>query len=74
MTGGSLALSIDDAGVDLGRFTRWTTAGTELLRAERYAEASARFPAALSEWSGPALADLRGLRWVTDEIWVEADY
>ena len=59
-------LSVDDACVDLGRFTRWVAAGNELLRAERFAEASARYRAALAEWSGPALADLRGLRFADD--------
>lgn len=59
-------LAIDDARVDLGRFTRWVAAGNELFRANRYAEASARFRAALAEWSGPALADLRGLRFADD--------
>ena len=37
-----------------------------MLRAERFAEASARYRAALAEWSGPALADLRGLRFADD--------
>src|SRR6478752_1613492 len=59
-------LSADDACLDLGRFTRWMAAGNELLRAERFAEASARYRAALAEWSGPALADLRGLRFADD--------
>jgi DNA-binding SARP family transcriptional activator len=55
-------LSTDDACVDLGRFTRRVASGTELLRARRYAEAATGLRAALAEWSGPALADLRGLR------------
>jgi len=38
-------LSADDACLDLGRFTRWMAAGNELLRAERFAEASARYRA-----------------------------
>ena len=55
-------LGLDDACVDLGRFTRWVATGHELVRAGRHAEAASRLRAALAEWSGPALADLRGLR------------
>jgi len=67
-------LTIDESRVDFGRFTRWVAAGNELLRAGRFAEASARFRAALAEWSGPALADLRGLRFADDfAVAVEED-
>jgi len=59
-------LIVDDARIDLGRFTRGVTAGNELLRAHRFADASARLRAALAEWFGPALADLRGLRFADD--------
>lgn len=59
-------LTVDDARVDLGRFRRWVAAGHDLLRAGRFSEASARFRAALAEWSGPALADLRGLRFADE--------
>ena len=59
-------LSIDDARVDLGRFVRRVAAGNDLLRAQRYAEAASSLRAALAEWSGPALADLRGLRFADD--------
>ena len=59
-------LGIDDAQVDLGRFTRRVAAGNDLLRAKRYAEAARNLRAALAEWSGPALADLRGLRFADD--------
>jgi DNA-binding SARP family transcriptional activator len=59
-------LLIDDARVDLGRFTRGCAAGNELIRGRRYAEASATLRAALAEWSGQALADLRSLRFAED--------
>ena len=59
-------LTVDDSRIDLGRFVRWVATGNDLLRARRYAEASDRFRAALAEWSGPALADLRGLRFADD--------
>lgn len=59
-------LLVDDARVDLGRFTRGVAAGNELFRGRRYAEAAATLHAALAEWSGQALADLRGLRFAED--------
>ncbi|HEY5878702.1 MAG TPA: BTAD domain-containing putative transcriptional regulator [Nakamurella sp.] len=57
---------VDEALVDLGRFGRWARAGNELLAAQRYAEAADRLRAALAEWTGPALADLRGFRFADD--------
>ncbi len=57
---------VDDALVDQGRFGRWVRAGHELLAAQRYAEAAERLRAALGEWSGAALADLRGFRFAED--------
>ncbi len=57
---------VDDALVDLGRFGRWVRAGADLLAAHRYAEAADRLRAALAEWTGPALADLRGFRFADD--------
>lgn len=57
---------VDDALVDQGRFGRWVRAGHELLAAQRYAEAAERLRAALAEWSGAALADLRGFRFADD--------
>ena len=59
-------LGVDDTRVDLGRFVREVRAGNELLKAGRFAEASTGFRTALAEWSGPALADLRGLRFADD--------
>ncbi len=57
---------VDDALVDVGRFGRWVRAGNELFAAHRHAEAADRLRAALAEWTGPALADLRGLRFADD--------
>ena len=59
-------VAVDDALVDVGRFGRWVRAGNELLAAHRYVEAADRLRAALGEWTGPALADLRGLRFADD--------
>jgi DNA-binding SARP family transcriptional activator len=57
---------VDEALVDLGRFGRWVRAGNDLLSAHRYAEAAERLRAALAEWTGAALADLRGFRFADD--------
>ncbi|WP_395725697.1 BTAD domain-containing putative transcriptional regulator [Nakamurella sp.] len=57
---------VDDALVDQGRFGRWVRAGNDLLAAHRYAEAAERLRAALAEWTGAALADLRGFRFADD--------
>lgn len=57
---------VDDALVDQGRFGRWVRAGNDLLAAQRYAEAAERLRAALAEWTGAALADLRGFRFADD--------
>ena len=59
-------LLLDDRCVDYGRFSTGVTAGDELLRARRYAPASETLGAALAEWTGDALADLRGLRFADD--------
>lgn len=59
-------LIVDDDAVDLGRFEKSAAVGNELLRTRRYAEASAKFRAALAQWSGPALADLSELRFAAE--------
>ena len=59
-------LSVPSDSVDLGRFERARTLGHEQLAAQHYVEASAHFRAALAEWTGPALADLRGFRFAED--------
>ncbi|WP_461167209.1 BTAD domain-containing putative transcriptional regulator [Tsukamurella serpentis] len=47
---------------DIGRFEAARRRGTELAAAARFDEASAMFAAALSEFRGDAVADLRGLQ------------
>ncbi len=59
-------LLIADDCVDHGRFARGVAAGHEMLRAHRYPQASQALGAALAEWTGDALADLRGLRFADD--------
>jgi DNA-binding SARP family transcriptional activator len=57
---------VDESCLDYGRFARGVATGNELLRAQKYAEASAALGAALAEWTGSALADLQGLRFAND--------
>ncbi len=59
-------LLVDESCLDYGRFARGVATGSELLRTQKYAEASAALGAALAEWTGPALADLQGLRFAND--------
>ena len=59
-------LTVDGLCVDLGRFERARTVGNEQFAGKRYVDAAAHYRAALAEWSGPALADLRGYRFADD--------
>ena len=59
-------LIVDDDAVDVGRFQKTAAIGNELFRTRRFAEASAKFRAALGEWSGQALADLAELRFAAE--------
>ncbi|WAC91779.1 BTAD domain-containing putative transcriptional regulator [Mycobacterium sp. Aquia_213] len=52
-------LSIADADCDLGRFGTAKAAGSQAAAAGRFEEASSHLSAALSEWRGPVLDDLR---------------
>jgi DNA-binding SARP family transcriptional activator len=52
-------LSVADGACDLDRFITSKTAGFEATAAGRFDEASAHLSAALAEWRGPALADVR---------------
>ena len=52
-------LNVDDADVDVGRFLRENTAGVRAAAARRFEEASRHLAAALGEWRGPVLEDLR---------------
>lgn len=52
-------LSIPDAACDLGRFIAEKAAGVHAAAAGRFEEASRHLSAALAEWRGPVLDDLR---------------
>ena len=59
-------LSVHGECVDLGRFEKARALGNEHFAAQRFVDASAHYRAALAEWSGPALADLRGFRFAEE--------
>lgn len=57
-------LSIPDNTCDLGRFIAEKTAGVHAAAAGRFEEASRYLSAALKEWRGPVLDDLRDFQFV----------
>ncbi|QNI08095.1 FHA domain-containing protein [Mycobacterium kubicae] len=57
-------LSIADETCDLGRFIAAKNAGTHAAAAGRFDEASRHLSAALREWRGPVLDDLRDFQFV----------
>jgi SARP family transcriptional regulator, regulator of embCAB operon len=57
-------LSVADAQCDLGRFVTEKAAGVQAAAAGRFEEASAHLSAALGEWRGPVLDDLRDFTFV----------
>ncbi|KUI13001.1 regulator [Mycobacterium sp. GA-1285] len=57
-------LNVDDTDVDLGRFVREKAAGVEAAAAGRFEDAVRHFTAALDEWRGACLADLREFEFV----------
>lgn len=57
-------LNVPDEACDLGRFAIEQKAGIEAAAAGRFEEASGRLSAALSEWRGPVLEDLRDFQFV----------
>ncbi len=59
-------LEISDDECDLGRFEKHRTQGARDADAGAAVLAGGHFRAALDEWSGAALADLRGLRFADD--------
>lgn len=59
-------LSVRSECVDLGRFERARQQGNEHFAAKRFVDASALYRSALAEWTGPALADLRGFRFAEE--------
>jgi len=57
-------LSIADNSCDLGRFIAEKTAGVHAAASARFEEASRHLSAALAEWRGPVLEDLRDSQFV----------
>ncbi|WP_156690008.1 ATPase/transcriptional regulator EmbR [Mycobacterium sp. Marseille-P9652] len=57
-------LSIDDGACDLGRFIAEKTAGVHAAASGRFEEASSHLSAALAQWRGPVLEDLRDFQFV----------
>ena len=57
-------LSVSDADCDLGRFVLEKTVGVQEAAAGRFEQASCHLSAALAEWRGPVLEDLRDFAFV----------
>ncbi|BBX95607.1 transcriptional regulatory protein EmbR [Mycobacterium lacus] len=57
-------LSIPDSSCDLGRFIAEKTAGVHAAAAGRFEQASRHLSAALAQWRGPVLDDLRDFQFV----------
>ena len=57
-------LNVPDATCDIGRFTIEHTAGMRAVAAGQFEQAGTHLSAALSEWRGPVLDDLRGFQFV----------
>src|ERR1700757_2197969 len=57
-------LSVADADCDLGRFVTAKAAGIQAAAAGRFEDASSHLSAALAEWRGPVLDDLRDFAFV----------
>lgn len=57
-------LQLDDTDYDLGRFKLATTTALRAAAAGQFESATCDFAAALSEWRGPALDDIRGYSFV----------
>jgi len=57
-------LSVADSQCDLGRFVSEKTAGIQAAAAGRFEDASTHLSAALGEWRGPVLDDLRDFAFV----------
>lgn len=55
-------LDVPEPSCDLGRFATERTAGAQAAAAGRFAQASDRLAAALAQWRGPVLDDLREFR------------
>jgi SARP family transcriptional regulator, regulator of embCAB operon len=58
-------LNVAETGVDLGRFIRARNEGVAAATAGRFDEASRHYSAALAQWRGDVLDDLRGFDFVS---------
>jgi DNA-binding SARP family transcriptional activator len=58
-------LNIAELDVDLGRFIHQRNEGVQAATARRFSEASRHYAAALAEWRGDVLEDLRGFDFVS---------
>jgi DNA-binding SARP family transcriptional activator len=59
-------LNVSDEACDLGRFAMEQKAGIEAVAAGRFEQASGHLSAALAEWRGPVLEDLRDFQFVNN--------
>lgn len=57
-------LTVTDDGCDLGRFVAAKNAGVQAAAASQFEQASSHLSAALAEWRGPVLDDLRDFEFV----------
>ena len=57
-------LSVPENGCDIGRFARGKNAGVQAAATGKFEQASQHLSAALSEWRGPVLEDLRDFHFV----------
>jgi DNA-binding SARP family transcriptional activator len=57
-------LTVADTACDIGRFVIEKTAGVQAAAAARFEQASRHLTAALAEWRGPVLEDLRDFQFV----------
>ena len=57
-------LSVPEKDCDIGRFVLEKTAGVQAAAAGKFEQASRSLSAALAEWRGPVLEDLRGFQFV----------
>ena len=57
-------LTADDSACDIGRFVLEKNAGVQAAAAGKFEEASGHLTAALAEWRGPVLEDLRDFQFV----------
>ena len=57
-------LAVDDTACDIGRFILEKTAGVQAAAAGHFEEAGRHLTAALAEWRGPVLEDLRDFEFV----------